>query len=342
MRETGQAQGRPGIARRGARRLHARRRIAPLAFAIFVSASAASLVASAQVGGKGVREGADESPVARAASAVCAERALDPRGSVPIDEMQERPSLPARNAEVVAGAARAARLLPVAKALTEETLERLMSENGVGFAARRAAVERVEEVERVRLEVPLRDNASVVYGDPHSIRFGTIFVASLKSDEGMVSVMAHELTHAADGARGTLAPLFRRVARRAEQEAGLRQVSARRAEELTCDFVGVLAARLYIARNETEEPLARRAARAVEHNCVEQDETDAAHLSPRQTLRALLSLDQTLAGEVTGEIETETAATLNHIEPRTAYAAPRSARIAQSRAARAPAHRHAP
>jgi AcrR family transcriptional regulator len=194
-------------------------------------------------------------------------------------------------------------------------------------AARRAAEARVGAVQRIRLEVSLRDNASVVYGDPRSIRFGTIFVASLKSDEGMISVMAHELTHAADGARGTLAPLFRRVARRAEAEAGLRQVSARRAEELTCDLVGVLAARLYIARNDSEEPLARRAARAVEHNCVEQDETDAAHLSPRQTLNALLSLDQTLAGEVTGGIESETiAAPLNHTEPRASHAPPRAAR----------------
>jgi hypothetical protein len=110
--------------------------------------------------------------------------------------------------------------------------------------------------------------------------------------------MAHELTHAADGARGTLAPLFRRVARRAEQEAGLRQVSARRAEELTCDLVGVLSARLYIARNETGEPLARRAARAVEHNCVDDDGSDEDHLSPRNTIRALFALDIDLAREL--------------------------------------------
>jgi hypothetical protein len=299
-----------------------------LSTVLAVVACAASLVvvASAQVGAKHDESRADESPVARAAAAVCAERELDPRASVPIDVMQARPSLATRSSEVLAGAARASRLLMVAKALTAESLERLMIESGVAASARRAALARVAQVSRIRLEVPLRDNASIVYGDPRAIRFGTIFVASLPSDEGMVSVMAHELTHAADGARGTLAPLFRRVARRAEMDAGLKQVSARRAEELTCDLVGVLAARLFIARNATDEPLARRAARAVEHNCVERDETDAAHLSPRETMRALLSLDQTLAGEVTGEVTSESAAPLNHTAPRFNRTTPHDAR----------------
>lgn len=259
--------------------------------------------------------GEAEDFVGRAIAAVCAERELDPRASVPIDVMQSRPNLSARNADVQAGAARAARLLPLAKELAAESLSRLMSENGVSLLARRASLKRIGVVERIKLDVPLRDNASIVYGDPRTIRFGTIFIASLRSDEGMVSVMAHELTHAADGARGSLAPLFRRVARRAEADAGLRQVSARRAEELTCDLVGVLAARLFVARHTTDEPLARRAARAVEHNCVEHDETDAEHLSPRQTLRAVLALAPALASEVTGEAVEETHAPLNHPSP---------------------------
>jgi hypothetical protein len=259
--------------------------------------------------------GETEDSVGRAIDAVCAERELDPRASVPIDVMQSRPNLSARNADVLAGAARAERLLPVAKELAIESLSRLMSENGVSAASRRASRARINEVRRIKLDVPLRDNASIVYGDPRTIRFGTIFVASLHSDEGMVSVMAHELTHAADGARGSLAPLFRRVARRAEADAGLHQVSARRAEELTCDLVGVLAARLFIARNTTDEPHARRAARAVEHNCVEQDETDAEHLSPRQTLRAVLALTPALAAEVTGEAIEDADAPRNHPSP---------------------------
>jgi hypothetical protein len=244
---------------------------------------------------------------------VCAERELDPRASVPIDVMQARANLSARNSEVLSGAARATRLLPVAKQLAAESLTELMREGGISESAERAALARIGAVQRIKLEVSLRDNASIVYGDARTIRFGTIFVASLPSDEGMVSVMAHELTHAADGARGTLAPLFRRVARRAETSAGLSHVSARRAEELTCDLVGVMAARLYVARNATDEPAARRASRALEHNCVEHDETDAEHLSPRQTLRAMLALTPALAAEVTGEADAgETRAPLNH------------------------------
>jgi hypothetical protein len=166
-------------------------------------------------------------------------------------------------------------------------------------------------VQKIKLEVSLRDNASIVYGDARTIRFGTIFIASLPSDEGMVSVMAHELTHAADGARGSLAPVFRRVARRAEASAALGRINARRGEELTCDLVGVMASRLYVARHATDEPTSRRAARSLEHNCVERDETDAEHLSPRQTLRAMLALTPALAAEVTGEAD-ETRAPLNH------------------------------
>lgn len=260
----------------------------------------------------------EEIPAERAAAAVCAERELDPRGSAPIDVMQERASLPARHPDVIAGAARAARLLPLAKELAAESLAALMIEGGIAPSSRRAALARVEAVRRIRLDVSLRDNASIVYDDPRAIRFGTIFVASLRSDEAMLSVMAHELTHAADGARGQLKPLFRRVARRAESGAGLRQISSRRGEELTCDLVGVLSARLFIARHASEEPEARRAARAVEHNCVERDETDAAHLSPRETMRALLALEPVYAAQVTGESEGDAlAAQMNHPASRT-------------------------
>jgi hypothetical protein len=250
--------------------------------------------------------------------------------------MQGRVSLPARNPEVLAGAARASRLLPVAKELAAESLSALMREGGVAEAARRAALARVAAVRRIRLDVSLRDNASIVYEDPRAIRFGTIFVASLRSDEAMVSVMAHELTHAADGARGSLKPLFRRVARRAESGAGLRQISSRRGEELTCDLVGVLSSRLFIARHASDEPEARRAARAVEHNCVERDETDAAHLSPRETMRALLALEPTYAAEVTGESENDASvAPLNHPASRTETSPPRASRVAPRRARRA-------
>jgi hypothetical protein len=239
--------------------------------------------------------------VQRAMNVACAERELDPQGSAPIDEMQARPSLPLRHAEVVAGAQRAERLLPVAKILAAESLRRLMREYGLRETpSQRAAFTRLARVSAIRPDIELRDNASVLYKEPRTIRFGTIFLAGLRSDEGMLGVLAHELTHVADGAEGSLKALFRGVARRASNAAGLR-IGARRGEELTCDLVGALAVRAYIARTPGVETLARRTARALAHNCVERDHTDHAHLSPRTTMRAVLALDPALARELTGD-----------------------------------------
>jgi hypothetical protein len=182
------------------------------------------------------------------------------------------------------------------------------------------ALARLSAVRHIKPDVELRDNASVYYQDPHTIRFGTLFLAGLRADEAVISVLAHELTHAADGSRTTLAPLFRAVAQRAARANKMR-VTGHRAEELTCDLVGVLVARAYIAQTPSVEPFARRTARAVEHNCVTRDETDLAHLSPRRTLRTLLALEPAFAREITGEqAAAEQAPTPRH-RPRRAAAA---------------------
>ncbi|MCA1614900.1 MAG: hypothetical protein LC800_12355 [Acidobacteria bacterium] len=158
--------------------------------------------------------------VERAAAAVCVERELDPRGSTPIDVLQARPSLPARHPEVLAGARRADLLLAAAKELTGEALLGLMREHRIAPAVRSAALRRVTLVRRVRPDVELRDNASVFFADPRTIRFGTLFLAGLRSDEGVLSVLAHELVHVADGPGGALSALFRSVGRRASAHAG--------------------------------------------------------------------------------------------------------------------------
>jgi hypothetical protein len=46
--------------------------------------------------------------------------------------------------------------------------------------------------------------------------------------------------------------------------------------------------------------LPRRIARAFEHNCVDDDASDEDHLSPRNTIRALFTLDTSLANELAG------------------------------------------
>lgn len=240
--------------------------------------------------------------VERAIGVTCAERLSDPLGSMAIDEMQARPSLPVGHPDAVAGARRAERVLPTTKKLVIDAITQLAKEYNLygtvaGGARVNAAIARVEAVRRIRPDVDSRDNASVLLREPRTIDFGTIFLAGLRSDEAMIGVLSHELTHIASGQADSLRPLFRAIARRAAMRTGL-QIQGQRAEELACDLVGVLAAREFIRRTPSWEPLPRRLARAFEHNCVDDDSSDEDHLSPRNTIRALFALDMGLAGEV--------------------------------------------
>ena len=243
--------------------------------------------------------------VERAMNAVCIERVSDPLGSLPIDEMQSRPSLPLQDPAAAAGAARAQRLLPIAKELAINALTTLAREYKIEEWRLRAAVRRIRGILRIKPDVDLRDNASVIMIDPQTIYFGTIFLAGLPSDEGMISILAHEITHIADGRDDNLVQLFRQVATKAVTLTGL-TITGRRPEELTSDWVGALSARAYIERFPTNEPLVRRIARLVEHNCVDEDDTDEDHLSPRNTMRALFALDGRLAREMLGTASAET------------------------------------
>ena len=245
---------------------------------------------------------ADRNTVERAIGTACAERIRDPFGSTPIDEMQARPSLSVHHPDAVAGAKRAERLLPTTKKLVASSIIRLardynMYRTPLARARINAATARVQAVRRVRPDVDARDNASVLLRDPRTIEFGTIFLAGLRSDEAMISVLAHELTHVASGQTDSLRPLFLTIARRASARTGLR-IQGQRAEELACDLVGVMAARAFIKEEPSWEPQPRRLARAVEHNCVDDDSSDEDHLSPRNTIRALFSLDLDLARQL--------------------------------------------
>jgi hypothetical protein len=244
----------------------------------------------------------DRRLVERAIGATCAERIRDPLGSMPIDQMQSRPSLPVNNPDAVIGAQRAERLLPmtrklVANAIIELAREYDLYDASVSRGRINAAIARVQAVRRVKPDVDARDNASVVLREPRTIEFGTLFLAGLRSDEAMISVLAHELTHIASGQTDSLRPLFRAIARRAAARTSLR-IQGQRAEELACDLVGVIATRQFIKETPSWEPLPRRLARAFEHNCVDDDSSDEDHLSPRNTIRALFALDVSLAGEL--------------------------------------------
>ena len=241
---------------------------------------------------------------------VCTQAKLDPQSSIAIDDMQARPSLPLQSPEAQAGAERAQRLLPLAKALMISSLRQLVVEYGLDKSPRfekrlLQATARVNAVKRVRPDMESRDNASVFLSKPHMITFGTIFLAGLRSDEGMISVLAHELMHIADGDSDSLRPLVAAVGARASDLTGL-DIRGQRGEEITCDLIGAMAARAYVASTPGYESIARRLARSIQHNCVEQDEGDDDHLSPRNTIRALLALNPMLVRELINDREERT------------------------------------
>jgi len=238
----------------------------------------------------------------QAIGVVCTQAKLDPMSSVAIDEMQARPSLPLQSPEARAGADRAQRLLPIAKELVISSLQQLSTDYGFqnsrSFNDRLSkAIARVNSVKRVRPDMESRDNASVFLSRPHVITFGTIFLAGLRSDEGMISVLAHELMHIADGDNDSLRALVGAIGNKASDLTGL-DIHGQRGEEVTCDLIGAMAVRAYIVSTPGYESVARRLARSIQHNCVELDEGDEDHLSPRNTIRALLALNPGLVREL--------------------------------------------
>jgi hypothetical protein len=96
--------------------------------------------------------------------------------------------------------------------------------------------------------------------------------------------------------------LVRAVATRASRLTGL-DIRGQRGEELTCDLIGAMTVRSYIGDTPGYESIARRLSRSVEHNCVDLDEGDEDHLSPRSTIRALLALNPSLVHELMNDRE---------------------------------------
>ena len=242
-----------------------------------------------------------------ASGIICTQAKLDPKSSHAIDEMQARPSLPIQSPEAREGAERAQRLLPLTKELVIKSLRQLSVEYGFQTSRKfnsriQQAVRRVNSVKRVKPDMESRDNASVYLSKPHVITFGTLFLAGLRSDEAMISVLAHELMHIADGDNDSLRPLVAAVGNKASDLTGL-DIHGQRGEEVTCDLVGAMAVRAYIGDTPGYESLARRIARSVQHNCVEVDEGDEDHLSPRNTIRALLALHPVIMRELINDRE---------------------------------------
>lgn len=222
--------------------------------------------------------------VDRAINSICQERIRDPLGSVPIDQMAVQHALPPTDPRVLAGVRRAERLLPAAKRLVPIVLSRLAATYNLEALNPGWISTRVKAVNTIKPDEEALDNSYWRPEEPNTITFGTVFLAGIRSDEAMITVLAHELTHAVNGTDGSLQPLFARVGARASQIEKV-SIQERMAAELTCEAVGVQVMRT--VSKGTIRPLAR----AVGKDCVQTDMADATHLSPRETIRVLLSLD---------------------------------------------------
>jgi len=241
----------------------------------------------------------DKERVSEAIGVICSERTKDPYGSIPIDEMQARPSIELTHPDSINGTSRARRLLPQTRELVAKALRELGKKYEIPEWRINTAVQRIQQVTKINPDPDLRDNAAVIMSEPDTISFGTIFLAGLRSDEGMISVLAHEMTHLADGSPNTLQPLFRAIGTKASALLGMR-VTGQRAEELTCDLIGMMVARYLAESKPGKDTLMRRLSRSLQHNCVEEDVTDEAHLSPRTTMRAIVSLDSRYMRDLVG------------------------------------------
>lgn len=235
--------------------------------------------------------------IERAIASICEDRVKDQHGSIPIDQMAEQRALALTDPKVTAGRKRAERLLPVAKKLVPSVLSRLAADYNLEALSLNWIYERVKAVNVIKPEVEAHDNAYWRPDEPNAIAIGTIFLGGIRSDEAMITVLAHELTHAVNGTDGSLRPLFERVESRASK-VGRLPIGSSMAAELTCEAVGLEAMRAHTGR-ALGKGTTRRLARAVGKNCVQRDLADATHLSPRNTLRVLLALQPEFAMAVT-------------------------------------------
>ncbi|MDQ5827128.1 MAG: hypothetical protein M3441_23440, partial [Chloroflexota bacterium] len=217
--------------------------------------------------------------------------------TIPIDQMAAARPLPLNHPKVIAGRKRAEKLLPVAKRLVPVALSRLAADYNLEALSLNWIYNRVKSVNVIKPEVEAHDNAYWRPSEPNAIIFGTIFLAGIRSDEAMITVLAHELTHAINGTDQSLQPLFARVEARASK-VGRISLRGGMAGELTCEAVGLQAMRALTGR-ALGKGTTKHLARAVGKNCVQRDLADANHLSPREMLRVLLALEPQLAIAIT-------------------------------------------
>lgn len=188
-----------------------------------------------------------------------------------------------------AGVERAARLLPLARRLTAESLTELAGRYGLGAERLRSALARVEGVTEVGLEEDLGGLAEFDEEKPTRISVGEEYARDLEGDDEALLLLAHELTHAA-AMDGDLDPMIERTAAEAGSRAGVFAAEGQK-EDLLCEYVGAQALKRFARLSPGGWTLSERVGRAIGVEEEGADEEDQEHLSPAQTWRALRALD---------------------------------------------------
>jgi hypothetical protein len=222
------------------------------------------------------------------------------RGLINLTDSWDTPSADLRQARL--GIKNARRLLPLAKNLTLEALRASLKSSGLVREKQSIA-----SVKKIVLDPGLGDTAEVREDNLSVIHIGTEYATYLTSDDEVMLLLGHELTHVA-ARTGRLNQFIEEVAETARLDASIAPVE-RQKEELACDFVGAEVLKRFIALHPTEEtnaerftrafgydPPAERFARAWQYFCdyYKGDLGDEEHLSPYQTLNTLLRFDTEL------------------------------------------------
>ena len=233
-------------------------------------------------------------PVAQA-GAPAKQGPISPGLSIPDDpDRQSRqgddlgaPQAPASRASL-RGVRTLKKLLPVARALTNDALQNTGLRYGVAGTQIQEAVRRINSANRVLLDKRLVDSAMVDGSLPSEIRIGPVCAESLASDDEAVFILAHELTHIGNS-RGELQALARQISREARSIACVNATS-KQEEDLTCDFIAEQALRNFVVARPTARSAEERLCLALAGG----NAGDRSHLSDAQTLRALIGLDSQL------------------------------------------------
>jgi hypothetical protein len=171
-----------------------------------------------------------------------------------LDEMTSE----AADSMIRKGLHNAGRLLPLAKQFTIEALHRTAVSVGLTEFDLAEAERKINDVDSVVLDDALYDWAEVDLDQPSVIRVGVVYAFYLSGNEEAIFLLAHELTHVAawsDNIERLMDSISEWSARVSPDGK-----NGDEKENLTCDFIGAQALKLYMFHYPTVEGVDERIA----------------------------------------------------------------------------------